>query len=482
MKKLVHVVILSLLISATGCGEQKDETSLDPKNPVNVTLWHYYSSESQIIFENLVKDFNSTVGVEKGVIITPVAKSSIKELESELTDSSQGVVTAADMPDMFTVYEDKLIELDALGKICDLNTYFSDEEKDKYIDDFISESDQGKLLSIPIVKSTEIMYLEKNQLDEFAMKSGYDYSILSTWEDYYELSRQYYMWTDDKTPDVMWDGKGFIGFDSVPNFIVVGNKQLGVDIIDGTNKNVVLDKDALKQVFDIYYTGISMGYFDAIGAFRSDDVKANELVGYAGSTSGVAFFPTSIVAGDKVLPSELMIRNYPVFEGGESYAVQQGANMAVTLSTPEKQEGAALFLKWITEPEQNLEFSMASGYLPVEEAAFGEVFDTKIKEMADGDQQQKNVASAYEYSSDQILNRKTYATEVFEGSYGVRNILSDTLKSISDDGKEKCDNLKNTLTTEDEILKQLDVDSQFEIWISSIESELAKANINYVIN
>ncbi len=109
MKKLVYLVISSLLLSATSCGIEKNKTVLDPKNPVNVTLWHYYSSENKIVFENLINNFNSTIGIEKGVIITPVAKSSIRELESELTDASHGVVTASEMPDMFTAYEDKLV-------------------------------------------------------------------------------------------------------------------------------------------------------------------------------------------------------------------------------------------------------------------------------------------------------------------------------------------------------------------------------------
>ncbi len=481
MKKLIYLIIFGMLLSTTGCAKKSD-TALDPKNPVNVTLWHYYSSESKIVFENLVKDFNSTVGVEKGVIITPIAKSSILELESELADSAQGVVTAPEMPDIFSCYEDTLIVLDSLGKVCDLNNYFTEEDKEKYVDEFIKVNDEGELLSIPIAKSTEIIYLEKNQLDEFSEATNYDYSNLSTWEEYYELSRQYYIWTDEQTPDVMWDGKSFMGFDSVANYIIVGNKQMGVDIIDSENQMVILNENALKRIFEIYYSGISLDYFDAIGAFRSDDVKANELIGYAGSTSGVAFFPTSIVSDSDILPSELLINNYPFFEDGESYAIQQGANVAVAVSTPEKQEGAALFLKWITEPEQNLAFTMASGYLPVEKTAFGENFELKVSEMSTGDQQKQNVAKAYEYSSDQILNRKTYAAEVFEGSYGVRNILNDTLKAMGEEGKEKCEVLKTTVTTEGELLKQLDINSQFETWLTTIENELTSANMDYIIN
>lgn len=482
MKKYLYTTILCLLLSVTGCSFNSTKTALDPKNPVNITLWHYYTSENKISFENLVKDFNSTVGVEKGVIVTPVAKSSIKELESDLTDSSQGVVTSSEMPNIFTVYDDKLIELDAQGTVCDLTPYFSDEDIDKYIDEFINTNDSGKLLSIPVVKSTEIMYLEKNQMDEFSKATNNDYNNLSTWEDYYEFSRQYYNWTDSKTPDIMWDGKSFIGIDSLPNHIVVANKQLGIDVIDSASKSVVLNKDALKQIFDIYYPATSMGYFGTFGAFRSDDVKANQLVGYAGSTSGVSFFPTSIVVGDTVLTADLMIKNYPYFEGGEAYAIQQGANMAVATATPEEQEGSALFLKWITEPEQNLAFSVGSGYLPVEEAAFGDNFDTIITELSQGEQKQKNLANGYIYSSDQILNLKTYQTEVFEGSYNVRYILGDTLLSISNEGKQTVNNLKKTITTEDEILQQLDLDHQFETWLSLVEDELVKANINYVIN
>ena len=59
----------------------------------------------------------------------------------------------------------------------------------------------------------------------------------------------------------------------------------------------------------------------------------------------------------------------PEFEGGEDYAVQQGAGMAVT-KTDEKQMYASVqFLKWFTEDERNIQFSVASGYLPVTKTA-----------------------------------------------------------------------------------------------------------------
>ncbi|MBD4340699.1 ABC transporter substrate-binding protein, partial [Xanthomonas citri pv. citri] len=34
-------------------------------------------------------------------------------------------------------------------------------------------------------------------------------------------------------------------------------------------------------------------------------------------------------------------------------------------STPEREKAAVTFLKWLTEPERNILFSISSGYMPV---------------------------------------------------------------------------------------------------------------------
>lgn len=64
----------------------------------------------------------------------------------------------------------------------------------------------------------------------------------------------------------------------------------------------------------------------------------------------------------KVLPA-------PRFAGSEKVAVQQGAGMVVTTGTEAEINGAVTFLKWFTEPQNNIEFSVESGYLPVTTAA-----------------------------------------------------------------------------------------------------------------
>ena len=43
--------------------------------------------------------------------------------------------------------------------------------------------------------------------------------------------------------------------------------------------------------------------------------------------------------------------------------------MVVTKSTPEEEAACVTFLKWFTQPENNIQFAVGSGYLPVTHAA-----------------------------------------------------------------------------------------------------------------
>lgn len=103
------------------------------------------------------------------------------------------------------------------------------------------------------------------------------------------------------------------------------------------------------------------GYFSASGRFRSDEIKSGGLLAYVGSNASATFLPTQVIRDDgqsygltmRALPC-------PTFEGCEPVAVQQGAGMVVTRGTDEQIEASVEFLKWITEPENNISFSVGS--------------------------------------------------------------------------------------------------------------------------
>lgn len=488
LKRIVIVCLLTLCLLAGACSPAGDTEkkgaltgNLDPKNPVTVSLWHYYIGQNQQMLEASVSAFNQTVGIENGVVVEPIALGSIAELEENITNSAMGVINAMPMPQIFSSYPDKALEIEALDMVVNLNDYFTQAEKDLFVSDFLQDGlfDETRLLLVPIVKSTELLYVNETNWRAFADASGTADTSLGTWESLYDAARAYKAWSAD--PDVPWSGQALMGFDSVANYIIIGCKQQGVNVIDadaGDAGQAVLNQAALRKVFDIYYKGMSLGYFDAISKFRSDDIKAGNLVSYVGSSSSAAYFPTWIEQDNAQMPIDFLPLTYPVFEGGEPYAIQQGAGMCVAKSTPAQQEGAVLFLKWFTSPEVNINFAMTTGYLPVQSAAYdSEAFREVLTGLRGGDQAEQNVAGVYDISLSQIIDSNTYAAKPFAGSYDVRSILQSTLIDAGLAGKEAAAPLKAEGKTEEEILAALDVDAQFQQWLATIQERLTQAEI-----
>lgn len=494
MKKrwpIAWLLLLCLALSACSTGDNKAGTPaadshLNPQNPVTVSLWHYYVGENQQMLEASIADFNQTVGIEKGVIVEPVALGSIADLEEAITYSSQGVINARPMPQLFSSYPDKALEIDAAGQLVNLADYFTAEEQALFVPDFLQDGifGEGRMLLTPIVKSTELMYVNATGWNEFAADQGLDASRLSTWESIYETAAAYHAYT--AAPGDPWSGKAMMGFDSVANYIIIACKELGVDIIDATAGEAgqaVLDKAKLKRLFDPYFKGISLGYFDAVGRFRSDDIKSGDLISYVGSSSGAAYFPTWIEKDNTQEPIEFLPLSYPTFAGGESYAVQQGAGMCVAKSTPAQEEGSVLFLKWFTSPDVNIRFAMTTGYLPVQTAAYTDpAFESVLEDLRQGDAAQQNVAGVYGISLHQILESNTYAAKPFPGSYSVRAIVQSALMDAAQAGKEAAAPLKEAGRGEADILEALDVNAQFEAWIDAIEKRLTEEGIEYTVS
>ena len=150
-------------------------------------------------------------------------------------------------------------------------------------------------------------------------------------------------------------------------------QELGCTIfeVDGDGRLTLhFDRDIIRKLWDSYYVPFIKGYFSAAGRFRSDDIKTGNLLCYVGSSSSGTFFPSRVITSDteshditlKVLPC-------PKFADGESFAVQQGAGMVVTAADEAKVRASVEFLKWFTLPENDISFSVGSGYMPVTKAA-----------------------------------------------------------------------------------------------------------------
>ncbi|MDE6167016.1 MAG: lipoprotein, partial [Acetatifactor sp.] len=300
--KTAGILCLTAALAAalTGCG---NKSPLDPRDPVSLTVWHYYNGSQQAAFDTLVEEFNNTVGKEKGIFVQSYSQGSVTDLETAVRDAIAGKVGADPMPDIFSSYADTAYEVEQAGALADLSAYLDEDDLEKYVDSYIEEgriAADGTLRIFPTAKSTEIMMINKTDWEPFAAQAGVTLEDLETLEGVTAVAQAYYEWTDALTPDVPGDGRAFYGRDAVANYFIIGMRQLGVEIFHVENGQMTLQtpREELHRLWENYYVPMVKGYFGAYGSFRSDDVKTGDLLAYTGSTSSAMYFPSQVEQDD----------------------------------------------------------------------------------------------------------------------------------------------------------------------------------------
>jgi len=423
--KAVYIGLTAVLaVSLTGCGKK---SPLDPGDPVSLTIWHYYNGSQQAAFDALVEEFNDTTGREMGIYVQSFSQGSVPDLETAVRESISGKVGADAMPDIFSSYADTAYEVEQAGALANLSEYLTKEELEKYVDSYIEEgciASDGSLRIFPTAKSTEIMMINKTDWEDFATATGADLDDLKTVEGVTATAQTYYEWTDSQTPDIEGDGKAFYGRDAVANYFIIGMQQLGSEIFQVENGQLTINvpKENIRRLWENYYVPMVKGYLGAYGSFRSDDVKTGELLAYTGSTSSAMYFPNQVELDDTSYPIDYIVMMAPVFEGGRSYAVQQGAGMVVSKSDKKHEYAAVEFLKWFTQADHNLQFGCVSGYLPVQkEANSAEKLDQVI-----ADQQLEVAAKTYDCLTTifrEMDGLTLYTNKSFENGSAARKVL-----------------------------------------------------------
>jgi multiple sugar transport system substrate-binding protein len=288
------------------------------------------------------------------------------------------------LPDITTAYPKTALILEGKGLLADLGEYFNDKELSAYIQRFLEEGrlDGGNLYVFPTAKSTEVLFVNTTIFNRFAEATGAKLNDLSTFEGIQKTAAKYYEWTDNQTPDIKNDGKTFYVSDSLFNYTLIGCKQLGSELI---RKNTIdFANPLVSKVWLSYFNPAVQGQYAIFDGYASDLAKTGDIVCSTGSTAGVLFFSPTVTYSDNTTePAELAILPYPVFEGGEKIALQRGAGMCITKSDKKKEKLAAKFLKWFSSPEVNLRFVSSTGYLPVTEAAYGDIMLDEIKNISD---------------------------------------------------------------------------------------------------
>lgn len=281
---------------------------------------------------------------------------------------------------------------------------------------------------------------------------------------------KYYDWTDART-EVPDDGKALFGRDAMANYMLIGAKDLGSTLftVENGKMTVNLTEDAARKLWENYYVPFVKGWFAGEGRFRSDDIKTGNVLAYVGSNSSATFFPKQVQVSDteshdislKVLPN-------PSFAGSEEVAVQQGAGMVVTKSTPEEETACVTFLKWFTQPENNIQFAVGSGYLPVTHAA-DDVTAIENSGLDLTDSMKDVLANAI----DAVENHELYTPKPFAGGTDARKVLEYSMSDLASADRAAVEEQLAAGVSAAEAEALYLTDEYFENWYQSLCTKLS---------
>lgn len=476
MKKKVLLVSTLILVFLVVFSVYKafnvKKDPLNPSRPITITVWHYYNGNIKDKFDSLVDKFNETIGVERGIVVEAKSHGDVQQLADSVYDAANKTIGSEVMPDIFAAYPDNAYRVNKISELVDLEAYFSQDELKEYRKEFLEEGlfgTDGKLRIMPIAKSTEILYLNKTYWDYFSKDTGASLEDLGTWEGIVRTAEKY----------KNYSGKAFIGIDGNANYIILASMQLGAEIYTYSENKAKLNfsRDTAYKIWQNYYIPYLKGYFVKTGRFSSDDAKTGTVLAYTGSTAGSAYFPKQVSFSQKeVYPIDVVTLPYPYFENGKPYAIQQGAGMCITKSDKAHEYASALFLKWFTDKEQNIDFAVSTSYFPVKNEA---LVGNKILPLLDETQgSNENIKKSINTTLKMLDSYTLYGNRPFDGSYDMRVLLENHLFNFV---QRDLETLKARVAAGEDNSKVIEIltsKENFEKWYKQFTQEAEKIMTN----
>ena len=212
-------------------------------------------------------------------------------------------------------------------------------------------------------------------------------------------------------------------------------------------------------LFMVTYT--YMGYYANLGKFRSDDEKTGDILAYVGSRAGAGYFPKEVTLNqNEIYRIESSVLPYPCFRDGDLCAMVQGAGFSIAQSDSTHEYASAVFLKWLTQEEQNLDFAVNSGYLPVENSSLNQGY---AKAMA-----------AAEATLKMLSEYRFYSNPPFEGSYEMRQFYGEYMEASVDNARLEAEDKMKAGMTKEEAQAQVTDEAHFQEWYEGWQDNAAK--------
>lgn len=412
-------LLIAVLLLCIGCSNTEGKES----TPTTITVWHVYGGQADSPLNDLINQFNQTVGKEQQINVQVTSVSNTNTIHELVLAAANGEPGASELPDLFISYPKTVMALPDDSILVDYRDYFSEEELSAFLPAFVEEGTvDNRLVILPVAKSTEIMFINKTIFDRFSQATGVTLEDLDTWEGLFRAAEIYAAWTDAQTPDIPGDAKSMFVHDYYFNYFQVGAESLGEDFFQG-------DKLAFGPAFQTAWEPLAQAAIQGgvwlQGGYATASLRTGDSIVSVASSASILYYSDVVTYPDNTSEDITIIsRPCPVFENGEKLVMQRGAGFCTVRSTPERERAAVTFLKWLTEPERNVEFVTRAGYMPVTQVAF----ENELPKAIEGLESAK-YASLYQAYLDTQANYEFYVPPQLETYLSLETTLEDQVRT-----------------------------------------------------
>ena len=405
MKKIIVAVILLLtlclnMFAMASCSKKGGNTSdfvvpeegFDTSTPVTITFYHTMGQNLRDVLDRYVEQFqalypNITVNHQQVGGYDDVRD----QIKTEIAVGAQPNIAYC-YPDHVALYNmakatislDTLIESEITVTRDDGSTEtlgLTQTQIDDFIKGYYEEGKQfgdEKMYTLPLSKSTEVLYYNKTFFD------ANNIPVPTTWDELEEVCAMIKEIDPDSIP---------LGYDSESNWFITMCEQLNTPYTSATGDHFLFDneenRDFVAKFREWYQKGyvttqeISGGYTSSL--FTKAATEAGNSYMSIGSSAGATHQRPDKVNGE--YPFEVGIATVPQIDASNPKVISQGPSLCIfNKENPQEVLASWLFMKFLcTTVEFQAEFSMASGYIPViKSVGDNEIYRDEFLAKADG--------------------------------------------------------------------------------------------------
>jgi multiple sugar transport system substrate-binding protein len=366
MKRFTWLVGLLVALSFTAAA-QNPYADADPSGQ-EVVFWHVHSGPNEELLESIVQDFNESN--EYGITVVAENQGSYGDLFQKMLP----ILGTNDMPNLILAYQNQAATYQLADALIDMRPLlesewgFSDEVRSDFFEGFVQSdvfpSFGGAQLGWPPNRSMEVLFYNAEWLQEL----GFD-EFPSTPEEFREVAC-----AASQNPFSKSTGEGAVGLEisvsasTFASFVFA----FGGDVYDEENDRYTYDSPEAVEALTFIQSLID----DGCAAIETEryGAQANFGVGTSfattGSSVGIPYFARAVDAGAKF---EFDVAALPHSTPEPAMNVY-GPSVSITgAGDPDVQVASWLFIKHLTSPEAQAEWTRKTNYFPVRASVAAEL-------------------------------------------------------------------------------------------------------------